>query len=78
MMGLAQMLRILRGRALLLLTVVFMVVAAVGVISFLSPKKYVSELALVVDLQGNDPMKQSALAPANWLAVDAVHSTVNP
>jgi succinoglycan biosynthesis transport protein ExoP len=64
MMGLAQMLRILRGRALLLLTVVFMVVAAVGVISFLSPKKYVSELALVVDLQGNDPMKQSALAPA--------------
>ena len=64
MMGLAQMLRILRGRALLLLTVVFMVVGAVGVISFLSPKKYVSELALVVDLQGNDPMKQSALAPA--------------
>jgi succinoglycan biosynthesis transport protein ExoP len=64
MMGLAQMLRILRGRALLLLTVVFVVVAAVGVISFLSPKKYVSELALVVDLQGNDPMKQSALAPA--------------
>lgn len=64
MMGLAQMLRILRGRALLLLTVVFMVVGAVGVISFLSPKKYVAELALVVDLQGNDPMKQSALAPA--------------
>lgn len=64
MMGLAQMLRILRGRALLLVAVVFMVVAAVGVISLLSPKKYVAELALVVDLQGNDPMKQSALAPA--------------
>lgn len=64
MMGLAQILRILRGRALLLVAVVFTVVTAVGVISLLSPKKYVAELALVVDLQGNDPMKQSALAPA--------------
>lgn len=64
MMGLAQMLRILRGRALLFVAVVFMVVATVGVISLLSPKEYVAELALVVDLQGNDPMKEAALAPA--------------
>ncbi len=64
MMGLAQILRILRGRALLLVAVVCSVVLAVAVISLLSPKQYVAELALVVDLQGNDPMKQSALAPA--------------
>lgn len=64
MMGLAQILRILRGRALLLAAIVCCVVLAVAVISLLSPKQYVAELALVVDLQGNDPMKQSALAPA--------------
>ena len=64
MMGLAQMLRILKGRLLLFVAVVLSVVAAVGIISVLSPKKYVAELALVVDLQGSDPMKQSALAPA--------------
>ena len=64
MMGLAQILRILRGRALLFTTVVLLVVTAVGLISLISPKKYVAELALVVDVQGNDPMKESALAPS--------------
>jgi chain length determinant protein EpsF len=64
MMGLAQMLRILRGRALLFTAVVLLVVTAVGLISLISPKKYVAELALVVDMQGNDPMKEAALAPA--------------
>lgn len=63
MMGLAQMLRILRGRALLFTAIVLLVVTAVGLISLISPKKYVAELALVVDLQGNDPMKEAALAP---------------
>src|SRR5688572_14533571 len=64
MMGLAQMLRILRGRALLFTAVVLLVVTAVGLISLISPKQYVAELALVVDVQGNDPMKEAALAPA--------------
>jgi chain length determinant protein EpsF len=64
MMGLAQMLRILRGRALLFTAVVLLVVTAVGLISLISPKKYVAELALVVDVQGNDPMKEAALAPS--------------
>lgn len=64
MMGLAQMLRILRGRALLLAAIVLLVVTVVGVISLISPKKYVAELALVVDVQGNDPMKEAALAPS--------------
>lgn len=64
MMGLAQILRILRGRALLFTAVVLLVVTAVGLISLISPKKYVAELALVVDMQGNDPMKEAALAPA--------------
>lgn len=64
MMGLAQILRVLRGRALLFTAIVLAVLAGVGLISLLSPKKYVAELALVVDLQGNDPMKESALAPA--------------
>ena len=64
MMGLAQMLRILRGRALLFTAIVAAVVLSVGMISLLSPKRYVAELALVVDLKGNDPMKESALAPA--------------
>jgi polysaccharide biosynthesis transport protein len=64
MMGLAQMLRILRGRALLFTAIVVLVVTAVGLISLVSPKKYVSELALVVDVQGNDPMKEAALAPS--------------
>lgn len=64
MMGLAQMLRILRGRALLLTAIVLLVVTAVGLISLISPKKYVAELALVVDVQGNDPVKEAALAPA--------------
>jgi succinoglycan biosynthesis transport protein ExoP len=64
MMGLAQMLRILRGRALLFTAIVLLVVTAVGLISLISPKKYVAELALVVDVQGNDPMKEAALAPA--------------
>lgn len=64
MMGLAQMLRILRGRAALFMTVVLVVLAGVAVVSLLAPKKYVAELALVVDLQGNDPMKEQALAPA--------------
>jgi succinoglycan biosynthesis transport protein ExoP len=64
MMGLAQMLRILRGRALLFTAIVLLVVTAVGLISLISPKKYVSELALVVDVQGNDPMKEAALAPS--------------
>jgi len=64
MMGLAQMLRILRGRALMFITIVGAVVMVVGIISLLSPKTYVAELALVVDLTGNDPMKESALAPA--------------
>ena len=63
MMGLAQMLRVLRGRAVLFTTIVLVVVTGVAVISLLSPKKYVAELALVVDLQGNDPMKEQALAP---------------
>jgi succinoglycan biosynthesis transport protein ExoP len=64
MMGLAQMLRILRGRALLFTAIVLLVVTTVGLISLISPKKYVSELALVVDVQGNDPMKEAALAPS--------------
>src|SRR5688572_9846015 len=64
MMGLAQMLRILRGRALLFTAIVLLVVMAVGLISLVSPKKYVAELALVVDVQGNDPMKEAALAPS--------------
>lgn len=64
MMGLAQMLRVLRGRALLFITIVMVVVTGVALISLISPKKYVAELALVVDLQGNDPMKDTALAPA--------------
>ena len=64
MMGLAQMLRVLRGRALLFVTIVLVVLTGVAVISLLSPKKYVSELALVVALQSNDPMKEAALAPA--------------
>lgn len=64
MMGLAQMLRVLRGRALLFMTIVLVVVLGVALISLVSPKKYVAELALVVDLQGNDPMKETALAPA--------------
>lgn len=63
MMGLAQMLRVLRGRAGLFTTIVLVVVTGVAVISLLSPKKYVAELAMVVDLQGNDPMKEQALAP---------------
>ena len=63
MMGLAQILRILRGRALLFTTVVLVVVTAVGLISLVTPKKYVAELGLVVALQGNDPMKDTALAP---------------
>lgn len=63
MMGLAQMLRVLRGRAVLFTAIVLMVVTGVAVISLLSPKKYVAELALVVDLQGTDPMKETALAP---------------
>ena len=63
MMGLAQMLRVLRGRALLFTTIVLVIVTGVAVMSFLSPKKYVAELALVVDLQGSDPMKEQALAP---------------
>jgi chain length determinant protein EpsF len=58
------MLRILRGRALLFTAIVLLVVTAVGFISLISPKKYVAELALVVDVQGNDPMKESALAPS--------------
>ncbi|MDY6947389.1 MAG: chain length determinant protein EpsF [Pseudomonadota bacterium] len=62
-MGLAQMLRVLRGRAVLFTAIVLAVLTAVAVISLLSPKKYVAELALVVDLQGTDPMKQTALAP---------------
>jgi succinoglycan biosynthesis transport protein ExoP len=64
MMGLAQMLRILRGRALLFTAIVLLVVMAVGLISLISPKEYVAELALVVDVQGNDPMKEAALAPS--------------
>lgn len=64
MMGLAQMLRVLRGRALLFTTIVLVVLTGVALISLISPKKYVAELALVVDLQGNAPMKESALAPA--------------
>lgn len=64
MMGLAQMLRILRGRALLLTAIVLLVVTAVGLVSLISPKKYVAELALVVDVQGNDPMKEAAIAPS--------------
>jgi chain length determinant protein EpsF len=63
MMGLAQMLRVLRGRAVLFTTIVLVVVTGVALISLLSPKKYVAELSLVVDLQGNDPMKETALAP---------------
>jgi succinoglycan biosynthesis transport protein ExoP len=64
MMGLAQMLRVLRGRIGLFTFIVLLVVSAVAVVSLLSPKKYVAELALVVDLQGNDPMKEGPLAPA--------------
>jgi chain length determinant protein EpsF len=64
MMGLAQMLRILRGRALMFTAIVLLVVIAVGLISLIAPKKYVSELALVVDVQGNDAMKEAALAPS--------------
>jgi chain length determinant protein EpsF len=64
MMGLAQMLRVLRGRAGLFMTIVLLVVTGVALVSLLSPKKYVAELALVVDLQGNDPMKEAPLAPA--------------
>jgi chain length determinant protein EpsF len=64
MMGLAQMLRVLRGRALLFTTIVLVVLTGVAVISLLSPKKYVAELALVVALQGNDPMKEAPIAPA--------------
>jgi hypothetical protein len=39
MMGLAQMLRVLRGRAFLFTTIVLFVVTGVAVISLLSPKK---------------------------------------
>ncbi len=58
MMGLAQMLRVLRGRALQRVRlIVLVVVTGVAVVGLLSPKKYVAELALVVALQGNDPMR---------------------
>jgi succinoglycan biosynthesis transport protein ExoP len=63
MMGLAQMLRVLRGRAALFATMVLTVVLGVALVSLLSPKQYVAELSLVVDLQGNDPMKQTPLSP---------------
>jgi uncharacterized protein involved in exopolysaccharide biosynthesis len=64
MMGLSQVLRILRGRAAMFATVLIGVVAAVGVVSLLSPKKYVAELALVADIKGDDPLNNGALAPS--------------
>ena len=74
MMGLAQMLRVLRGRAGLFTTIVLVVVTGVAVISLLSPKKYVAELAMVVDLQGSDPMKEQALAPPFGPMIDRAAS----
>src|SRR5690606_8939195 len=55
--------RVLRGRAGLFTIIVLVVVGGVALVSLFSPKKYVAELALVVDLQGNDPMKETPLAP---------------
>jgi chain length determinant protein EpsF len=64
MMGLAQVLRILRGRAALFVTILIGVVGAVAVVSLLAPKKYVAELALVADIKGDDSITNGALAPS--------------
>jgi polysaccharide biosynthesis transport protein len=62
-MRLIQLLRMIGGRKAVFLATLFSVVAAVAVVSLLSPKEYVAELALVVDTKRDDPLADAAVAP---------------
>jgi chain length determinant protein EpsF len=62
-MSLLNVLLIIRGRKKLFFGIVFTVVAAVALVSLLSPREYTAELALVADFKGSDPLSESTLAP---------------
>ena len=61
-MTLPQIFRILWARRRLFMTVLFLCVGAVAAVSFIVPKKYLAELAIVVDIKGGDPLSDAALA----------------
>ncbi len=62
-MTLSQIFRILWARRRLFITVLFVAVAAVAAVSFIVPKKYLAELAIVVDVKGGDALTDGSLAP---------------
>jgi|HigsolmetaAR203D_1030402.scaffolds.fasta_scaffold00011_136 succinoglycan biosynthesis transport protein ExoP len=61
-MTLERVLRVLWARRTLFIVSVAVCVTIAAVASALAPKKYVAELALVVDFKGSDPLAQSALS----------------
>lgn len=62
-MTLPQIFRILWARRRLFFTVLMLCVGTVAAVSFIVPKKYLAELAIVVDVKGGDPLSDAALAP---------------
>ena len=62
-MTVSQIIGILWARRSFVLTVLFAVVGLVTAVSLIVPKKYLAEMALVVDIKGSDPLTDSALAP---------------
>jgi chain length determinant protein EpsF len=73
-MTLPQIVRIIWARRRLFLTVLCLCVGTVAAVSFIVPKKYLAELAIVVDIKGGDPLSDAALAPQlvpSYLATQA-------
>jgi succinoglycan biosynthesis transport protein ExoP len=58
-----QIIRILWARRRLMFVVLCTVVGAVAAVSLVLPKQYEAELALVVDIKGDNPLGEGALAP---------------
>ena len=62
-MTLSQIFRILWARRRLFATVLGVAVGSAALISFIVPKEYLAELAIVVDVKSNDPLSEGGLAP---------------
>ncbi|MGC3981967.1 MAG: chain length determinant protein EpsF [Steroidobacteraceae bacterium] len=62
-MSLKQLFQVLWARKLLFLTVCALTLAAALAAGVLLPKKYVAEAAVVVDVNGNDPLSEKSTTP---------------
>src|SRR5690348_2783763 len=62
-MSLTQIWRIVWARRSLVICVFVTVVGLVAIANILAPRKYLAEVALVVDTRGTDPLADNTLAP---------------